>query len=419
MRISARARRAREQYASTSFLHTADNMARMALSGRRRALMAALLIGAAATYLAAPYARAASLFVRAAHPGGRVERAASMYAYAVSVGTRHTVPTRYGDVAAQFYRPSGAISRSVLLVPGIHSMGIDEPRLTALASDLAGSGVLVMTMALPDLQRYRITPRATDVIEDAVTWMSRRPDLAPDGKIGIIGISFAGGLAIVAAGRPAVRDRVSFVLAFGGHGDLPRVMRYLATGEEVHVPGVNTHPPHDYGVAVILYGLADRGVVPADQVGALRTGIETFLYASQLTLRDMTEANATFQKARDYAKTLPEPAETFMTYVNTRNVQKLGPALVPYLGALGADSPALSADRAPAVPTAPVFLLHGSGDTVIPAAESVLLGDYLRGKGVNVHVLLSDLITHAEIDRTAAAAETWKLVSFWADVLER
>jgi acetyl esterase/lipase len=187
----------------------------------------------------------------------------------------------------------------------------------------------------------------------------------------------------------------------------------------VHVPGVNNHPPHDYGVAVILYGLADRGVVPADQVGALRTGIETFLYASQLTLRDMTEANATFQKARDYAKTLPEPAETFMTYVNTRNVQKLGPALVPYLGALGADSPALSADRTPAVPTAPVFLLHGSGDTVIPAAESVLLGDYLRSRGATVHVLLSDLITHAEIDRTAAAAEVWKLVSFWADVLER
>ena len=47
----------------------------------------------------------------------------------------------------------------MLLIPGIHSMGIDEPRLTALAKDLAGSGVMVMTMALPDLQHYRLTVR--------------------------------------------------------------------------------------------------------------------------------------------------------------------------------------------------------------------------------------------------------------------
>ncbi len=333
-------------------------MTRMASRNRWRVLAAVLLIVAVLVYVAAPYVRAASLFVRAAHLGGRVERFANEHARAITVEPRHAVSTRHGDVPAQFYRPDGTFSRSILLVPGIHSMGIDEPRLTALAKDLAGSGVLVMTMALPDLQRYQITPRSTDVIEDAVGWMTRRPDVAPDGKVGIVGISFAGGLSIVAAGRPSVRDKLTFVLAFGGHGDLPRVMRYLATGEETHVPGVETPPPHDYGVAVILYGLADQGVVPAEQIAALRKGVEIFLYASQLTLRDMNEANATFQKARDYAQTLPEPAATYMTYVNDRNVQKLGPALVPYLSALGADSPALSADRAPAAPTAPVFLLH-------------------------------------------------------------
>jgi hypothetical protein len=56
---------------------------------------------------------------------------------------------------------------------------------------------------------------------------------------------------------------------------------------------------------------------------------------------------------------------------------------------------------------------------VIPPVESVLLGNYLRERNVEVHLLLSHLITHAEIDRTAAATETWKLVSFWANVLKR
>jgi len=36
-----------------------------------------------------------------------------------------------------------------------------------------------------------------------------------------------------------------------------------------------------------------------------------------------------------------------------------------------------------------------------------------------VHLLLSDLITHAEIDRAAAASETVKLVSFWGDLLKQ
>ncbi len=394
-------------------------MTRMASRNRWRVLAAVFLIAAVIVYVAAPYVRAASLFIRVAHVGGRVEEFAKDRAHTVTVLPRHMVPTRLGEVAAQFYRPDAATSRTILLIPGIHSMGIDEPRLTALAKDLAGSGVMVMTMALPDLQRYQLTPRSTDVIEDAVAWMTKRSDLAADGRVGLIGISFAGGLSVVAAGRPAIRDKLAYVLSFGGHADLPRVMRYLATGEEAPVPGVETHPPHDYGVAVILYGLADQGIVPPEQVAPLRKGVETFLYASQLTLVDMHQADVTFQKARDYAKTLPEPAAMYMTYVNDRNVAKLGPALVPYLGALGADSPALSADRAPAAPAAPVFLLHGSGDTVIPAAESVLLGDYLRSKGVDVPLLLSDLITHAEIDRTAAASQTWKLVSFWANVLKR
>ena len=380
------------------------------------AVAAASALVATGVYVGAPYARAASLFARAAHVGGRVGAVASATAIAVTVLPRHMVPTRQGDVPAQFYRPEGRVRRTALLVPGVHSMGIAEPRLTALATDLAGSGVAVMALALPDLMGYQITARSADVIEDAVAWVAAQPDLAPDGHVGMVGISFAGGLSIVAAGRPAIRDKVAYVVSFGGHGDLGRVLRYLATGEAVQAPGVVTHPPHDYGVAVIMYAGADL-VVPPAQVAPLRDGIRTFLLASQLTLVNMDQANATFQKARDMVKPLPEPSATYLTYVNERNVKALGPILVPHIG-LTAD-PAASPERAPLPPAAPVFLLHGDDDTVIPAAESVVLGDYLRRKDVEVHVLLSSIITHAELDRSAAAAETWKLIAFWADVLKR
>jgi dienelactone hydrolase len=385
-------------------------------SPRLIVLIILALVAGSGVYAARPYARAASLFVRAANLGGRAEAFADARAHRVAKQARHIVQTRHGDVAAQFYLPGGDADRAVLLVPGIHSMGIEEPRLTALANDLAATGLKVMAMALPDLQQYRITPRATDTIEDAVAWMAQRADLAPDGRVGIMGISFAGGLAISAAGRDGIRDKVAYVLSFGGHGSLPRVMRYLATGEAVQVPGIDTHPPHDYGVAVILHGLADRGVVPGDQVAALRDAVFTFLLASQLTLVSMDQANAMFAKAREMATTLPEPSRTYMNYVNERAVSKLGPVLVPHLNQLGADDPALSPQRA-SPPAAPIYLLHGDGDTVVPTAESAVLAEHLRARGVDVHVLLSGLITHAELDRAAAASDAWKLVRFWAGVL--
>jgi dienelactone hydrolase len=386
---------------------------------RRRVLtlIAVLAVVFAIGYAAAPYARAASLIVRAANIGGRAETVAERFASEVAIEQGHTVPTRYGDVPARLYRPEGGSRRSTLLVPGIHSMGVEEPRLMALAHDLAGSGITVMTIALPDLVHYQITPQSTDVIEDAVKWMASQPDLAPDGLVGMMGISFAGGLSMVAAGRPSIRDRVAFVMSFGGHGDLPRTLKYLVTGEAPQLPGLKIPPPHDYGVAVISYAAADL-IVPPDQRQALRDGIGTFLLASQLTLVDMNQANATFEKARQMAKSLPEPSATYLTWVNDRNVKKLGPLLAPHVAAFSSD-PAASADRAPSAPAAPVYLLHGSGDTVIPAAESVLLADYLRSKGVDVHLLLSGLITHAEIDKSAAASEMLKLDAFWASILRQ
>jgi predicted esterase len=100
-------------------------------------------------------------------------------------------------------------------------------------------------------------------------------------------------------------------------------------------------------------------------------------------------------------------------------VDKLGPILLPYVQRLSEASatPALSPERA-TPPSAPVFLLHGAEDNVIPAVETVLLTNYLRGK-TEVHAVLSGLITHAEVDKSAAAIEVWRLVGFWKELMEK
>lgn len=400
----------------------------MALSRRAIAaivVVAALIAGAAAV----PYLDAIGFIIRAADLPGTP---ATLAAWRTSAFTKEpliAVPTRTGNVPARFYRPSGRLSRTIVLLPGVHRDGIDEARLVGLAEDLAATGYGVLTIAAPDLQRFKVTPQVTDVIEDAVAWSAGQPTYAPDGRVGVLGVSFSGGLAIVAAGRDSIRNKVAFVMSFGGHGDLARVMHYLCSGQVLGdierakkssaVLGaghVSVHPPHDYGVAVVLLSLADR-VVPADQVEPLSRGIDGFLLASSLALTDTAAATRTFASMREYAETLPEPSRTLMTYVNDRAVDKLGPILLPIADALKDHPamPALSPERA-APPTAPVFLLHGVDDNVIPSLESVLLAEHLTGK-VEVHGLLSGLITHAEVDRTASLTEVWRLAHFWRAIM--
>ena len=383
-----------------------------------RVVLIVLLVLVAIVYIAAPYARATALIIRAADIGGPAQAVASLQDHRVTTRPPRRVRTRHGDVPAQFYLPDAATDRAVLVMPGFNSNGIAEPRLAALAADIAASGFPVMAMALPDLQQFRLSADSTDIIEDAVAWMAGQPQLTRDGKIGIIAVSFTGGLSISAAGRDRIRDQVAFVVSLGGHGDLRRVMRYLATGEAPRVEGVEVHAPHDYGVAVILNGLADRGVVPLEQAAPLRNAVETFLRGSQATVISEQAAAPLFQKAREMAAALPEPSRTYMQYVNDRDVKKLGAVLVPHLNQLGADSPALSPELAPP-PKAAIFLLHGHDDNIIPAAESVLLADHLRSRGVHPHVLLSGLITHASVNPGATAMDAWKLIRFWTAVIQQ
>ena len=323
-----------------------------------------------------------------------------------------TVPWRGGALRARVYTAADLDGPPALLVPGVHAGGIEEPRLIQFARDVASMGRIVVTVELPDLKRYSITPRTTDMIEDAALWLSTASGFAPDGRIGMMGISFAGGLSVVAAGRPSLRDRVAFVMSFGGHGDLPRTLRYLCTGVQ---PDGEVRPPHDYGVAIILLGVADR-VVPDDQAPALRDAIQAFLHASHVDMVDKPQAQIEFARAKSMADLLPEPSRLLMAYVNERDVASLGPILSPHAVAMGGDV-ALSPEKAPP-PAAPVYLLHGTDDNVIPAVESKRLADSLRARGARVHQLATPLITHAEVDRSAAARALWDLVSFWANLLD-
>jgi hypothetical protein len=185
-----------------------------------------VLVGAQAYH----YAHGLSLVVRGANLTGFIRTVAAL-------DTVHheerlvRIPMRLGSIAGRVYVPRRGSGQTVLVVAGLHPAGIDEPRLMALSRELAKSQVTVVTPEIPELSRLEIAPALTDQIEQAARWLATSADLTPAGRIGLMGISFSGGLSVVAAGRPGLRDRLSYVFAFGGHDDLPRVLTYLSAQE--------------------------------------------------------------------------------------------------------------------------------------------------------------------------------------------
>ncbi|HEV3215638.1 MAG TPA: hypothetical protein VGZ27_07935 [Vicinamibacterales bacterium] len=373
------------------------------------------VLAAAMVIALAPYGRATAMILRAAGTSGWLGRAARWDARPVA-DTLEEISTPEGRLRVRIFRPSGGATHATLLVSGVHPEGIDEPRLVDLARDLSATGVTVVTPDIPDLRRYRLTARVTDTIEHTALWLTTRHDLSSGRRVGMIGVSFSGGLSVVAAGRELLRDRVAYVLSFGGHGNLPRVLQYLCTGVEPSprggVPGAQRRP-HDYALAVLLHQAADL-LVPADQVDLLRRGLETFLQASALAREDQERSLEMFQLGKGLQQQLPEPSATLIKYVNDRDVVALGAKLLPYLDRLGQD-PALSPERS-APPSAPVYLLHGTDDNVIPAVESELLAAHLKTY-TRVRWLASGFLTHVDVSGRPTLGETWQMIAFWKAAL--
>jgi hypothetical protein len=385
-----------------------------------------------------PYVHGLSFVVRAADMQGTARRLADLDAVAVRQ-RETTIPTARGSMRARVYEPDGASVRTALLVSGLHPSGIDEPRLVRLARQLAANRLTIVTPDIAELSRFEITPAITDLIEQSALWLAVNSGLAGDGRVGMMGISFSGGLSLVAAGRPALDGRVSSVFAFGGHEDLPRVLRYLCTGQEPYPPGQVrlkatkaasngsasaddgeqpfTRAPHDYGVAVILLGVAKHMVPPA-QVEPLRTAVRHYLFASALDGGvDRGRAAAEFDSVRAEVQRLPEPSRTLARYATDRDVVHLGARLLPYIAAEGRD-PALSLSRSPK-PTVSAYLLHGVDDNVIPSIESEYIANDLRSTRAPVRLLLSGLVSHAEADRPVHVGDVLQLASFWGELLGR
>lgn len=173
-------------------------------------------------------------------------------------------------------RGPGCPRAAIVLVPGAVPRGKDDPRLMAFAATLARAGFAVLTPDLAGFRELSIRPSDAREIADAFAYLHGRPDLARDGRAGIIAFSYAVGPALLAALENDIREQVRFVMGVGGYHDLHRAMRFFTTGWFEHEDKWHYITPDDTGEMVLLYSslgyLTDsRARAVFDRMVALRT----------------------------------------------------------------------------------------------------------------------------------------------------
>jgi pimeloyl-ACP methyl ester carboxylesterase len=148
---------------------------------------------------------------------------------------RHEV--RLGGVAGHLYGPGGP---GILFVPGATPLGREDPRAVALARALARAHRSVF---VPELLLYeqRFDPEDLDRLVRASRALADRTGE----QVTMLGVSYGGSFALIAAADPRLRGRLALVAVFGAYFDLGGVLQAVTTGvtevEGARFPWV-THP---------------------------------------------------------------------------------------------------------------------------------------------------------------------------------
>jgi pimeloyl-ACP methyl ester carboxylesterase len=307
--------------------------------------------------------------------------------------------TPHGPLRYRIYTPQDVQDPGgVVLLHGVHHLGIDDPRMWNLARALAGAGVLVMTPELQDLADYRVTARTIDVIGDSAVALSTRMHR----RVGVLGLSFAGALALLAADRKEFSDNIGFVVAIGAHDDMPRVARFFAANVIISPDGVETPlQAHEYGALVLAYSHLEDFFSAAD-VPIARQSLRQWLWEQPDAMKTAAALSPGGKQELDlllhHREQLREPLLREIT-LHKEEMEAISPH--GHLAQLHT----------------PVFLLHGAGDTVIPASETLWLAKDVPASELKAS-LVSSALVHVDMGNKVTWQQQWQLVDFMAQVLD-
>jgi pimeloyl-ACP methyl ester carboxylesterase len=287
----------------------------------------------------------------------------------------------------------------MVLVHGVHHLGIEEPRLVAFARALAESGIRVLTPELASLADYHVDRTSVDLIGYSAHTLAA----SVGQKVGVLGLSFAGGLSLLAASDPRFAPCIRFVVSIGAHDDLERVSQFLIANEIARPNGTTLHmTAYEYGALVLIYSHIGDFFPPAD-ISAAHEALRLLLWEQ-------------VDESRKCAESLSPGSRHKMDLLYNHQVELLA-------GEIGQAIARHRAEMAPVSPHGnlgalhiPVLLLHGAADNVIPPSELLWLQRDVPAADLK-STLISPAISHVSMEGGPSLADRWRLVHFMAEIL--
>ncbi len=310
-----------------------------------------------------------------------------------------TIPSPNGPIRARVYSPANDPNApGLVFIHGLNHQGIDEIKMKRFASWKAASGIRVLTPDVPDLRAYRIRSSSIDVMGESARWFAQQTGH----PVTLMGVSFAGGMALMAAARPAYASSVKLVLVVGGYDDLARLAHFYVTGNEPRPDGsIETAQPNHFGAPLLEY-MALAYLVPAEDRAAIEPVLSAVLFDGRTLTPEMESALSPSQRT-ELEYLLANPPD--------------GAKLLQLAKQDAAELASVSPHGNLANLSAHVFLLHGLDDDYIPSAEAEWTAHDLP-PGKLDGLLITPVVSHIMLGgRSIVWMDKWRLIHFMA--LER
>lgn len=369
-------------------------------SPKKTALLALSLVALVASVEPAlRYTRATSLLlnvVRAKDPTGLTELVEEPV-----VARESSLALAGKRVRTRVYAPANGRPRSyALLLHGVHPRGIDESRLQAFARALAAIGVETVTPQIAELTEQRVLPSTIDDIGALATAIS-----AEHGQpVGAFGISFAGGLLLLAATEPSVGKSLRYVVTVGAHHDLRRVLRYYADDAVRGPDGSGTRVrAHPYGGRVMAAAYAELFFDPSD------------VELGRRALLDWLDGR--YKPARALLPQLSDAGrDRFQIVTQDARHSELNALLLRAARQRESDLLAVSPARGLTALRVPTFLVHGETDPIVPSIETRWLATEVPAQALR-EALVTPVLRHAELSSPPSNSDNFAIMRFVAGFL--
>lgn len=307
-----------------------------------------------------------------------------------------------GDaVRARLYSPVGlSHPPGMVVLHGIHRLGINEPRLMNFARAAAASGFTVLTPEIAALADYRVDASAMAVIGESPAWLQQR---LGGGPVTVVGISFAGGLALLSACDPRYAPHMRALALMGPYDDLGRVSRFLATSQaELPTGRWIPYAAHPYGAQVFVYDHLAQ-FFPAQDLPVAHDALRFWLW----------------EQPEDALPLLPKlsvQARATMQMLFDDHLDSLRPQMLQAIAADASELAEVSPQGCLSNLRVPVFILHGATDDIIPSTESLWLEREIPAQDLRA-ILITPAFSHVDPEKGSRWYDELKLVNFMAGVL--